>query len=647
MTTPGFTLAIALAAGVLAQSVSRQLRFPGIVLLLATGTLVGPEGLGWVRPDSLGEGLFSIVEFGIAIILFEGGLNLEWSRLRRQEAAIRRLITVGALVTFLGATLLSRLVLAWHWDLSLLFGSLVIVTGPTVVAPLLRTMRLRPRLKTVLEAEGVLIDPMGALLAGFVLPVVTTPEVLTVAAEVWTVTLSIGFGVVAGGAAGVLVVGALRYRLLVARGFETIFTLAAVVMLFEACDEIVAPSGLVAVTVAGIVVGNVETRAGDQLREFKDRLTIMLVGLLFVLLSADVALADVQALGSGGAVVVGALVLAVRPAGVWAATRGLTITPGERTFMSAIAPRGIVAAAIASITAAALADAGIDGGPTLKALVFLTIAGTVVVSGAAAHPLAWLLDLRLPRRDRVAILGARGLAIALATELREAKVPVVFLESDPKRSRVAEEAGFPVVFGDPLDDRTLLRARPEVVGSAIGLTFSEHFNSLFVQQALDGFDVPRGYVAMESLFGEKTPSLVKQPHADVLFDGPHDHERWDSRWRHDQVVVERFTYGPARRRSSEATAELGAPSQPKPPGPRSQERYVILAVTRGARIAPMHMSYTPRQEDVASIALFGPERDEARAALAELGWQPTPTTSDSNEGLESGRYTVSSVRLID
>ena len=159
MPNAGLTLAVALAAGVLAQSLSRQARLPGIVLLLLTGVLLGPEFLAWIEPSSLGQGLFAIVDFGIAIILFEGGLNLQWSRLKRQEAVIRGLITIGAVVTLVGATLSAGLVLGWRWDLSLLFGSLVIVTGPTVVAPLLRDMRLQPRLRTILEAEGVFIDP--------------------------------------------------------------------------------------------------------------------------------------------------------------------------------------------------------------------------------------------------------------------------------------------------------------------------------------------------------------------------------------------------------------------------------------------------------------------------------------------------------
>jgi len=612
--TAGFTIAIALAAGVVAQSLARKLRLPGIVLLLVTGVVLGPEGIGWIESTSLGEGLFGIVDFAIAIILFEGGLNLEWSRLRRQEAAIRRLITVGATCTLVGAAIVASLALDWHWDLALLFGSLVVVTGPTVVAPLLRDMRLHPRLKTILEAEGVLIDPIGALLAAFVLQIVATPAVGTVAAEAFAIAGSISFGLVAGGAAGLLLIGAVRYPIVVARDYENIFALAWVVLVFYACNVFVSHSGLIAVTVAGVVVGNVETRIGPELREFKDRLTVMLVGLLFVLLAADVSLDDVLALGSGGMVVVAALVLVVRPVGAWVSTRGLPLTARECGFIGWVAPRGIVAAALATITAATL-EGRVDGGEALRALVFLTIATTVILTGLTARPLAWLLGLLLPRRDRVAILGANGLALALATELRAADVSVVFLETDPKRSRVAEESGFRVVFGDPLDERTMLRAQAPLVGTVIGLTFNEHFNNLFVRRALEIFEVPTGFVAMESLFGEGPASHISRGQADILFDGPHDSERWDVRWRHGEVAVEHFGFRPAP-----ATTERRLD--------RQTECSVMLTCGRGKTVRPWRMGDEARPGDIAAVAIYIPAREKAVSELAALGWHPMDSSGE-------------------
>lgn len=616
MHNAGLTLAVALAAGVLAQSVSRLVRLPGIVLLLLTGAVLGPEGLSWIDPGTLGNGLFAVVDFGVAVVLFEGGLNLEWSRLRRQEAAIRRLITTGALVTLVGATLLAVAVLGWRWDVALLFGSLVVVTGPTVVVPLLQDMRLQPRLRTILEAEGVFIDPVGALLAAALLQLVVTPAVQTLTAEAQLVAASLGFGVLAGVVAGLLMVAALRFRILTAQGYEEIATLAVVVLLFEACGAIVPESGLMAVTVAGVVVGNFKTPVAEELREFKDRLTVMLVGLLFVLLAADVSLDDVFALGIPGLAVVAGLMVVVRPLGVWLATRGLKLRAGERAFIAAVAPRGIVAAAVATITAVNLESRGIEGGEELKALVFLVIGVTVVFSGLAARPLAWLWSVRLPHRNRVAILGARGLALPLADCLKAAEIPVVFIESDPKRSRLAEEAGHPVVFGDPLDERTVQRARPELVGTAIANTLNEHFNSVFVRRVLESFGVPRGLIAMESLFGEATPLLLPAETADVLFDGPHDHERWDVRWRHGQVSVETYEYRPG------ANPGVSTNERDRTDSVWRRGLFAILAIQRGRRTTPMHVAYELRAGDQATIAIYEPERDDAVRLLAEAGWQP-------------------------
>ena len=512
---------------------------------------------------------------------------------------IRGLITIGALVTLVGATLSAGLVLGWRWDLSLLFGRLAIVTGPTVVAPLLWDMRLQPRLRTILEAEGVFIDPVGALLAAALLQIVLMPVPETLAAEAQLIAASLGFGLVGSIVAGQVLVAALRHGI-VASGYEHIFTLAAVVLLFEASGAVIPESGLMAVTVTGVVVGNFKTRVGEELREFKDRLTVMLVGLLFVLLAADVSIADLRALGRPGLIVVAGLVTVVRPLSVWFATIGSKLSGRERTFIAAVAPRGIVAAAVASITAANLESQGIDGGPQLKALVFLVIGVTVIVSGLTARPLAGLLSVRLPRRDRVAVLCARGLAFPLAEQLRKADTPLVFLEFDPKRSRMAEEQGYAVVFGDPLEERTFLRARPELVGKAVGATSNEHFNSLFVRQALDAFDVPHGLIAVESLFGEQSPSLLPLEDADVLFDGPHDHERWDVRWRHQQVVVEAFEYSPA-----DGAASQGK-DQPSPAAARSRELFAIVTLTRGRRVSPMRMGYVLRAGDVAAVAIMHP-----------------------------------------
>ena len=609
---PALTLVLALAAGILAQVVARHVRVPGIVILLVAGVALGPDGFGWVQPLALGDGLFAIVDLAVAVILFEGGLNLEISRLRREQAPIRRLVSVGALVTMAGGALTVAALFDWSWMRALLFGSLVVVTGPTVIGPLVDAVRLRPRVATVLEAEGVLIDPIGAILAVLMLEVALAPGTDSLASGATGLVLRLGFGAVAGVVAGFALAGLLRVHRVVPEGYENVFALASVLLLFQGCDEIVPHSGVLAVALAGVVVGNVRTRVDRDLREFKDQLSVLLIGLLFILLAATVRIADVRALGWNGLAVVAVLVLAVRPVNVWLCTVGSELTRKERWFIAGVAPRGIVAAAVAALAAGALDSHGLEGGAELRALVFLTIAGSVVFAGGVAGPLASLLGQRLPGRDTVAILGAQGLGLALAEVLRKAGTPVVFLDSNPGNCRQAEEAGFAVVFGDAVQERTLLRARPRSVGAAIGLTPNQMLNSVFVSRARERFGVPRGYVAVQRPESGLAPELVETSDVAVLFEGSHDIERWDVRCRHGSVEIETWCY-------------VGAPELAEGETPvKVEERFVILSVGRGGKVQPMYAELKLLQGDVAAVAVHSVERDEAHETLRAMGWEPQP-----------------------
>ena len=613
------TVALALAVGMAIQLIARSIRVPAIILLLATGVALGPEGLGWILPRDLGHGLFVFVDFGVAIILFEGALNLKGQRLRREERVIRRLITWGALVTLAGGAVAARYWLGWPWPLSLLFGSLVVVTGPTVVGPLVRDLRLHPRLQTILEAEGVLIDPIGALLAVLVLQITLAPDALGVVGEFGALVGRLAVGVLAGAAGGLVIAGLLRFPALV-HGFENALTLALVVALFHLSDYLLAPSGLLAVTVAGLVVGNMKTRVDEDLREFKDQLTVLMIGALFVLLAADIGLSEVTSLGWAGAGVLATLILVVRPLSVLASTLGAGLHARELFFISMVAPRGIVAAAIASITAGILNTEGVAGGTDLRALVFLVIAGTVVCAGAIAWPLGTLLGLRLPGRNRVAILGAQGLGIALGRELRDAGQTVVFIDADPQRCRIVEAEGFGVVFGDALHERTLRRLPIELVGTVIGTTFNDNLNSQFVGLARESFGVKHGLVGVDTFDGATPPQHVDRHGADVLFDGPHDQERWDVRWRQGQVEIVRAVWTGGGQPEAEAGATRSR---------AERELFVVLTIVRNERTLPASFSLTPREGDTAAIAVFTGSQPEALEAMAAAGWAPIPPAAEA------------------
>ena len=616
-------VAVALAAGVSVQGVAKLVRIPAIVLLLAAGAALGPEGLGWVRPAALGESLFVLVDFAVAIILFEGALNLDLKRLKREERVIRLLITTGALITLVGGTLTARLWLGWSWPLATLFGALVVVTGPTVVGPLVRNLRLRPRLQTVLEAEGVFIDPIGALLAVLVLQVTLATDPSQAAAGMRDLIVRLVAGLAIGAAGGFALTHLLRFEKLV-RGLENILVLAFVTLIFHLGEHVLSQSGLIAVTVAGVIVGNHENPVIDDLREFKDQLTLLLIGTIFILLAADVGMAEIEALGWRGAAVVGTLIVVVRPVSVWFVTRGAELAAKERVFLAALAPRGIVAAAVASLMARTLDSSGIAGGDALRALVFLVISGTVVAAALVAWPLSAALGLRLAARERIAVLGAQGLGLALATELRARGATVVLIDNDPQRCHAAERERFAVVFGDGLQERTLRRARIELVGTVVGATFNENLNSQFVRYARHEFGVPTGLVSVGSASGDRAPEHVARHRADLLFDGPHDQERWDVRWRQSEVTINHFEFREAQK-STEELADTQAVVD------RRSDTYVILTMKRHRHVAPMARSVRLRSGDRAAIALYTRATEQAVAELKVRGWHVLPDGADSDE----------------
>lgn len=610
------TVAAALAAGMVAQSLARHLRLPGIVLLLGTGVILGPDFLGVVHADALGDGLHMLVGFAVAVILFEGGMNLGLKRLRRQARVIQRLVTVGALVTAVGGSLAAHFLLHWDWSLAIPFGALVVVTGPTVITPLLRRIKVERAVETVLEAEGVLIDAIGAVLAVITLEVViSNPSGSTIAGGALDLITHIGFGLICGLVGGALIALLLRYRKVVPDGMENVFTLSLVLVLFQVTNTLSNESGIMAVTAAGVVVGNIETRVHRELLEFKEQLTVMLIGLLFVLLAADVRIDEIRALGLPGLLTLAALMFVVRPLNVLASTFGSGLNVRQKIFLCCLAPRGVVAAAIASLFAQTLDDEGIPGGAELRAMVFVVIAGTVIVQGLSGGLVARLLKLRRPTSRGYAIFGANELALAVGKQLAGQGQEVVFIDNNPSACTAASDAGFRVVFGNVLEERTLLRAQLEDRAACIGLSTNDEINLVFARTAADDFRVERIDIALRRDRMSVTRELLEEVGAGVLFGCPRDLDLWVVRTRRGLIQLGNWQLQRDLLREGDADA-VQDPF-------RGWENFVLpLVIQRGKNCFPVSSRRPIRKGDTVCCALFSEQLETARERLEENGWIP-------------------------
>ena len=527
--------------GMLAQVGSKHLGLPGIVLLLLSGIIFGPDVLNWIRPESLGIGLQILVGFAVAIILFEGGMNLRISRIKRERAAIRGLITLGALTTLIGGTLATLLFLGWDFRTSILFGTLIIVTGPTVISPLLKKIRIHHGVSTILEAEGILLDAIGAIIAVVALEIAISPSGLSFVKGLYHIVsrLAVGglFGII-GGASLILL---FRFRNLIPNGLENVFILSWILALFQLSNTASPESGIAAVTIAGMTIGNSKTYIQQDILEFKEQLTVLMIGMLFIILAADVRLSDVQNLGLNGIVVGLFLILVVRPISVFIGTNRSTLDTPHKLLLSWIAPRGIVAAAIASLFVFELDRHGFDG-TQLRALVFLLIIITVLSAGLTGGWVASVLDLKRKSQSGWIILGAHEVARTLSRLLKQSGNEIICIDEDPQSCLLAENEGIKVFFGNALEERTLQRAEPDSRKGIIALSGNEEVNYIFSQRAKHLSKEMDVLIGIKDSFEGITPEMINETGGKIPFGRSADMDFWSSLIRQKKTTYSSYTY---------------------------------------------------------------------------------------------------------
>ncbi len=602
---PALTVALAMLLGILSQGIARHLKVPGIVALLLAGVALGPDGANVIRPATLGTGFSTIVNFAVAVILFEGGLQLNIGQLRKQAMVLRRLVSIGAVVTAAGGAAAAALMLGWPWDRAALFGTLVIVTGPTVINPLLARIRLLSRPATILEAEGIFIDAVGATIAAVTLEVVLAPKT-----EAWAVAgldllQRLGTGALVGAVGGGLLALLIRWPRVVPIGLQNVVGLAFAMAVFQVAQAISHESGVTAAIVAGMVVGNARGHHLEELVEFKEQLTVLLIAMLFVLLSADVRIADVVDLGLPAVGVLVALMVVVRPLTVFIGSIGTELSTRERLFLSWLAPRGIVAAAMASLFAVRMAEAGVPGGTELRAMVFLVIAGTVTIQGLTSGPFAQFLGVRRPADSGFVILGANPLALALAERLKTHHA-VAVVDSNPESARKAESRGIRVVFGNALEERTLRRAGIDGSARVIVLSPDEQANFLVAKKVKDVARESEVFVALENGPSGVTPAMVEAQGCHLAF----------GRARGLRPLIRALANDAADVRRFQLEASEAEPTDLE----RAPDGLLAMLRERGAALEVVGDSSPFEEGDVATFAVVRAHSEAVVAFLNGHGW---------------------------
>lgn len=474
--------------GALSQWVAWWVKLPAILFLLLSGIVAGPM-TGWLDPDAIfGPLLFPFVSLAVAVILFEGSLTLKFSEIRGLEQVVRNMVTIGAMVTWIVIAFATHWLMHFEWPLALLFGALVVVTGPTVIVPMLRTVRPNIRIANILRWEGIIIDPLGAILAVLVFEFILSSQdghaefthILRSLGEI------IGSGLIFGAAAGQLLGVALR-RHWIPEYLQSIVTLALLFLTFVAANHFQEESGLLAVTIMGIWLANMRRVPIEDILNFKETLSILLISGLFIILAARLDPAELDKLGWGTVGVLLVIQFVARPLKVLVSTVGSGLSWQEKALLSWIAPRGIVAAAVSALFALKLAAADFPQASTMVSLTFLVIIGTVVLQSATARPLALWLGVAEPEPRGVLIVGANKVARAIAAALQKQGFRVLLTDSHWPNIKEALLSGLEAFWGNAISARADRSLDLVGIGTLLGLSQNDHLNVLAVQKYVPEF----------------------------------------------------------------------------------------------------------------------------------------------------------------
>ena len=490
-------VAAIIALGVLTQILAARLQIPSIIFFLLVGVIIGRPGLGIVTSETFGSALPAIVGLAVAIIVFEGAFHLEIDRIRAAPAAALRLVTIGAAIAFVGTAVAVRFLVGLPWELSFVVGALLVATGPTVITPILDVVPVRDRVAAVLETEGIVNDVTAAITAVVIFEVANP----AVSGEglIRGFAVRLGEGLLVGIIVAAVVYYLLRYVDLspgAAPRNARLLVLAGALVAFAGANQLASEAGVAAAATAGVVLGNLDVPYQSDIADFKGDITLLVLSFVFIALAAQLPPQAILDVGIGGLAVVVLVAVVIRPALVFVSTIGDRFTLQERLFISAIGPRGIIPASVATLFAVELRAAAVElNNPALAqqadlllGTVFLVIFATALVEGGLARYIAQYLNV-IPMR--VIIVGGGQVGRSLADRLEDRGENVVIIEEDETAVELVRNAGYATVIGDGTDTDILREAGAANAKTVVAATGDDDANLLVSQLAKSKFDIEK------------------------------------------------------------------------------------------------------------------------------------------------------------
>lgn len=531
--TTAFVITVLIAVG--AQLIAARLKFPPIIIWLIAGMSLGTFGLNIIHADLLEGAMHTLIELGLAVILFEGGLNLNLKTLREHGWTVGRLVFIAPLLTMMIGGAVVHYLIGMDWAMSLLFGALIAVGGPTVITPIVRQVRLDREVSHILSSEAMLVDGIGAILAIVMLQIVLLPE-LSAWHSFQEIITKLAVGSLVGVIGGWVLGQALKRNIAEGVELRVVLSLASAWGIFLMAGQISSQAGLLAVLVAGVMLQRMDIPDLQNLKHFKGSLSMLLISVLFVLLAANLNLYVMETWLWQGLLIFAILAVVVRPLAVWVSAVGGSLNYRQMTFLALMAPRGVVAAGVTSLFSLILWKAGNPHSETLLALVYIIIIVSVFIYSFLARPLSRWLDVKGASDRSVLIVGGGQVGAELGRLLSEDR-EVRFLDLNSQVVRNLKQAGFIAVQGNALDPLYMEVIHAEEIDTVIAMTGSSDHNLHIARLVQEKFHVSEVYVTLEDGDEKKHSSLIHQLQVKRLFAKPYTFSYW-----HDQAVRKRLVF---------------------------------------------------------------------------------------------------------